>query len=239
MTQGILLKASNIDVFYGGLQVLWDIELTIKPGEIVAVIGANGSGKSTLLNTISGIIHPSRGRIEFEGKGINTLSPFQIAALGISQVPEGGKIFPDMSVLENLVIGTYSPKARSGREESLKKVYALFPVLEGRKNQLGKTLSGGERQMLAIGRGLMSNPRLMLFDEISLGLSPIVINELYKALREIRSKGITIILVEQNVRRSLKEAERAYIVEAGRIVLSGHVEDLREEEEVKKAYFGI
>lgn len=238
MATGTLLKASHIDVFYGSLQVLWDIELAVSPGEIVAVIGANGSGKSTLLNTISGILHPSRGRIEFEGQGINNLGPFQIVTLGISQVPEGGKIFPDMSVLENLVIGSYSPKARSVREENLRKVYTLFPLLENRKNQLGKTLSGGERQMLAIGRGLMSNPRLMLFDEISLGLSPIVINELYRALRKIKTEGITIILVEQNVRRSLKEAKRAYIMEAGRIVLSGNVEDLREEEDVKKAYFG-
>lgn len=238
MPEETLLKVSNIDTFYGSFQALWDVSLAVKPGEIVAIIGANGSGKSTLLNTISGIMHPARGSIEFEGKSITTLDPFQIVALGISQVPEGRRIFPNMTVLENIIIGSYNRKARSQREQNLKRVYELFPILEKRKNQLSKTLSGGEQQMLAIGRGLMSNPKLMLFDELSLGLAAIVINELYEALREIRARGITVILVEQNVRRSLKEADRAYIMEAGRIVLSGNVAELREEEKVKKAYFG-
>ncbi len=238
MPEETLLKVSNIDTFYGSFQALWDVSLAVKPGEIVAIIGANGSGKSTLLNTISGIMHPARGSIEFEGKSITTLDPFQIVAFGISQVPEGRRIFPNMTVLENIIIGSYNHKARSQREQNLKKVYELFPILEKRKNQLSKTLSGGEQQMLAIGRGLMSNPKLMLFDEMSLGLAAIILNELYEALREIRARGITVILVEQNVRRSLKEADRAYIMEAGRIVLSGNVAELREEEKVKKAYFG-
>ncbi len=238
MPEETLLKVSNIDTFYGSFQALWDVSLAVKPGEIVAIIGANGSGKSTLLNTISGIMHPARGSIEFEGKSITTLEPFQIVALGISQVPEGRRVFPNMTVLENIIIGSYNRKARSLREQNLKKVYELFPILEKRKNQLSKTLSGGEQQMLAIGRGLMSNPKLMLFDELSLGLAAIILNELYEALREIRARGITVILVEQNVRRSLKEADRAYIMEAGRIVLSGNVAELREEEKVKKAYFG-
>lgn len=238
MPEETLLKVSNIDTFYGSFQALWDVSLAVKPGEIVAIIGANGSGKSTLLNTISGIMHPARGSIEFEGKSITTSEPFQIVALGISQVPEGRRVFPNMTVLENIIIGSYNRKARSQREQNLKKVYELFPILEKRKNQLSKTLSGGEQQMLAIGRGLMSNPKLMLFDEMSLGLAAIVLNELYEALREIRARGITVILVEQNVRRSLKEADRAYIMEAGRIVLSGNVAELREEEKVKKAYFG-
>ncbi len=238
MPEETLLKVSNIDTFYGSFQALWDVSLAVKPGEIVAIIGANGSGKSTLLNTISGIMHPARGSIEFEGKSITTLEPFQIVALGISQVPEGRRVFPNMTVLENIIIGSYNRKARSLREQNLKKVYELFPILEKRKNQLSKTLSGGEQQMLAIGRGLMSNPKLMLFDELSLGLAAIILNELYEALREIRARGITVILVEQNVRRSLKEADRAYIMEAGHIVLSGNVADLREEEKVKKAYFG-
>lgn len=238
MPEETLLKVSNIDTFYGSFQALWDVSLAVKPGEIVAIIGANGSGKSTLLNTISGIMHPATGSIEFEGKSITTLEPFQIVALGISQVPEGRRVFPNMTVLENIIIGSYNRKARSQREQNLKKVYELFPILEKRKNQLSKTLSGGEQQMLAIGRGLMSNPKLMLFDEMSLGLAAIVLNELYEALREIRARGITVILVEQNVRRSLKEADRAYIMEAGRIVLSGNVAELREEEKVKKAYFG-
>jgi len=238
MPQEELLKVSNVDVFYGGLQALWDISLTVNRGEIVAIIGANGAGKSTLINVISGVIHPVRGSIEYDGRNIANLEPFQVVTLGICQVPQAGRIFPNMTVLNNLIIGSYNRNARSKREENLKSVYQHFPILKERKNQLGKTLSGGERQMLAIGRGLMSDPKLMLFDEMSLGLGPIVVNELYRVLREIRERGITVILVEQNVRRSLKEADRAYIIEAGHIVLSGDVEELREEEKVKKAYFG-
>ncbi|OGO20695.1 MAG: ABC transporter ATP-binding protein [Chloroflexi bacterium RBG_16_50_9] len=234
-----MLKVSKIDVFYGGLQALWDISLNVKFGEIVAIIGANGAGKSTLLNVISGVIHPQVGSIEYDGKNITTLEPFQVVALGICQVPEAGRVFPNMTVLDNLIIGSYNRNARPQREENLQHVFRHFPILGERRNQLGKTLSGGERQMLAIGRGLMSNPKLMLFDEMSLGLSPIVINELYRVLREIRARGIAIILVEQNVRRSLKEADRAYILECGRVTLSGKTEDLGEEEKVRKAYFGV
>jgi branched-chain amino acid transport system ATP-binding protein len=234
-----LLKVSNIDTFYGGIQALWNVSLEVKAKEIVALIGANGSGKSTLLDTILGLIRPAKGGIEFEGKNITTLTPFQIVTLGISQVPEGRRVFPELSVLDNLILGSYNHTARPKKEQNLKMVYELFPILEERKNQLAKTLSGGEQQMLALGRGLMSNPKLMLLDEMSLGLAPIVINNVYKALRKIREKGITILLVEQNVRRSLDEADRAYIMEAGRVVLSGDVADLRKEKEVKKAYFGI
>ncbi len=238
MSDGPLLKINDINVYYGSLQVLWNISVTVNAGEIVANIGSNGSGKSTLLNTISGLIHPASGKIEFDGQDITRMDPFQIVSLGICQVPEGGRAFPNMSVLENLIIGSYNKKARSVREQNLKIVFEHFPRLAERKNQLAKTLSGGERQMLAIGRGLMSNPRLMLFDEMSLGLSPIMVNELYLALREIRSRGITAILVEQNVRRSLKEADRAYIMEAGHIVLSGNAKELTKDENVQKAYFG-
>jgi branched-chain amino acid transport system ATP-binding protein len=233
-----LLKISNIDAFYGTFQALWGVSLVVKPGEIVALIGSNASGKSTLINTISGVIHPIRGTIEFDGRDISTLDPFQIVTLGISQVPEGRRIFPEMTVSDNLILGSYNRQARSNREQNLKKVYEHFPILEERRNQLAKTLSGGEQQMLVIGRGLMSNPKLMLFDEISLGLAPKVTDELYKAVREIRAKGITILLVEQNVRRSLKEADRAYIIKAGRIVLGKNVAELREEE-IKQAYFGV
>jgi branched-chain amino acid transport system ATP-binding protein len=239
MPQETLLKVSNIDVFHGSLQALWDVSLIVKRGEIVALIGANASGKSTLLNAISGLVHPAKGSIKFEGKNISVLDPFQIVTIGISQIPEGRRIFPNMTVLDNLIIGSYNQKARSKREQNLKMVYELFPILKERKNQLAKTLSGGEQQMLALGRGLMSDPKLLLLDEMSLGLAPIVLNDLYKALREIREKGITILLVEQNVRRSLEEADRAYIMEVGRVVLSGDVAELREEEEVKKAYFGV
>lgn len=239
MPEETLLKVSHLDTFYGSLQVLWDVSIEIKQGEIVAIIGANGSGKSTLLNTISGVIHPDKGSIAFEGKEISTLDPFQIVALGISQVPEGRRIFPDLSVLDNLILGSYNHRARPKKEHNFKMVYELFPILKARNNQLAKTLSGGEQQMLALGRGLMSETKLMLIDEMSLGLAPIVLNEVYRALRKIRERDITILFVEQNVRRSLEEADRAYIMEVGRVVLSGDVADLREEEEVKKAYFGV
>ncbi|UCE35785.1 MAG: ABC transporter ATP-binding protein [Deltaproteobacteria bacterium] len=234
-----MLNISTIDAFYGGFQALWNVSLEVIPKEIVALIGANGSGKSTLLDTISGLIRPAKGSIEFEGKTITELNPFEIVALGISQVPEGRRVFPDLSVLDNLILGSYNRAARSEKEQNLNMAYELFPILEKRKNQLAKTLSGGEQQMLALGRGLMSSPKLMLLDEMSLGLAPVVINNVYEALRKIRERGITILLVEQNVRRSLDEANRAYIMEAGHIVLSGNAADLREEEEVKRAYFGI
>jgi branched-chain amino acid transport system ATP-binding protein len=233
-----LLRVSHIDVFHGSFQALWDVSLSVNSGEIVAIIGANGSGKSTLLDTILGLMHPAKGSIEFEGKNISALEPFQIVDLGISLLPEGGKIFPDLTVLENLKIGSYNRKARTESTENIQRVYQLFPVVETRKAQLAKTLSGGEKQMLALGRSLMSDPKLMLLDEMSLGLAPLLVNDLYRALREIRARGITILFVEQNVRRSLTEADRAYIMETGRIVLSGKVDDLREEEKVKKAYFG-
>jgi len=239
MTQEALLKVSNIDVFHGSFQALWDVSLEVKCGEIVALIGANTSGKSTLLDTISGLLHPAKGSIEFEGENISLLNPFQIVTSGISQVPEGRGIFPNMTVLDNLILGSYNRKARPKREQNLKMVYEHFPILKERKNQLAKTLSGGEQQMLALGRGLMSDPKLLLLDEISLGLAPIIIDELYRVLQEIRARGITILFVEQNVRRSLKEADRAYIMEVGRVVLSGDVVELQKEEEVKKAYFGI
>jgi len=239
MSPKTLLKVSNIDTFYGGIQALWNVSLEVEAKEIVALVGANGSGKSTLLDTISGLVRPTQGGIEFEGENITTLNPFQIVALGISHVPEGRRVFPNMSVLDNLILGSYNRTSRLKKEQNLNMVQELFPVLRERRNQLAKTLSGGEQQMLALGRGLMSNPKLMLLDEMSLGLAPIVINNVYKALRKIREKGITLLFVEQNVRRSLEEAERAYIMEAGRVVLSGDVADLREEEEIKKAYFGI
>ena len=238
MPEETLLNVNHIDVFHGSFQALWDVSLTVNQGEIVAIIGANSSGKSTLLDTISGLIHPARGRISFEGNDISTLEPFKIVNLGISQTPEGRRIFPDLTVLENLILGSYNRKARPKRAQNLQEVYQLFPILEERKTQLAKTLSGGEQQMLAIGRGLMSTPKLMLLDEMSLGLAPILVNELYRVLQEIRERGITILFVEQNARRSLTEADRAYIMEAGRVVLSGHTAELREEESVKKAYFG-
>jgi branched-chain amino acid transport system ATP-binding protein len=238
-SQEPLLKVSNIDVFHGTFQALWDVSLEVKSGEIVGLIGANTSGKSTLLDAISGLLHPAKGKIEFEGQDISTMEPFRIVEFGITQVPEGRGIFPDMSVLDNLILGSYSRRARSRRRENLENVYQHFPILETRKKQTAKTLSGGEQQMLVVGRGLMADPKLMLLDEMSLGLAPIIITSLYKALQEIRERGITILFVEQNVRRSLQEADRAYILEVGRVTLSGTAGELREEEEVKKAYFGV
>lgn len=239
MSEQALLKVNHIDVFHGTFQALWDVSLDVREGEMLALIGANTSGKSTLLDSISGLLHPAKGRIEFEGKDITRLDPYQIVELGITQIPEGRGIFPDVTVLDNLVIGSYNRKARSRREQNLRKVYEHFPILNERKRQTAKTLSGGEQQMLVIGRGLMADPKLMLIDEMSLGLAPIVIHELFRALKEIRERGITILFVEQNVRRTLQEADRAYILETGRVVLSGTAAELREEVQVKKAYFGI
>jgi branched-chain amino acid transport system ATP-binding protein len=239
MSQGPLLKVSNVDVFHGTFQALWDVSLEVKAGEIVGLIGANTSGKSTLLDAISGLLHPAKGKIEFDGQDISTMEPFRIVELGVTQVPEGRGIFPDMSVLDNLILGSYSRRARSRRKENLENVYQHFPILETRRKQTAKTLSGGEQQMLVLGRGLMADPKLMLLDEMSLGLAPIVVTRLYKALQEIRERGITILFVEQNVKRSLQEADRAYILEVGRVTLSGTAGELREDEGVKKAYFGV
>jgi branched-chain amino acid transport system ATP-binding protein len=234
-----LLKISNVDVFHGTFQAIWDLSLEVKQGEMLALIGANTAGKSTLLDTISGLLHPAKGTIEFEGKDITCADPYKVVELGITQVPEGRGIFPEMTVLDNLIIGSYNRRARANKTKNLKNVYQHFPILERRKKQTAKTLSGGEQQMLVIGRGLMADPKLMLLDEMSLGLAPIIVNELFKALKQIRETGITILFVEQNVRRTLQEAERAYILETGRVTLSGTTAQLKEEDQVKKAYFGI
>ena len=238
MSDEVLLRVDDIDVFYGSLQVLWDVSIEVKTGEIVAIAGANGAGKTTLMKTISGILHPVTGSIEFAGEDITNMNAYDIVGHGISQVPEGRRLFPDMTVLENLRIGSYDGKARAVRQENLERVYDLFPILAERKNQVAKTLSGGQQQMVAIGRGLMSNPRLMIIDEMSLGLSPLIVLDLFKILHEIQARGVTVLLVEQNVWQTLHEADRAYIIETGRIVLSGNALELAEEEKVKNAYFG-
>jgi branched-chain amino acid transport system ATP-binding protein len=234
-----ILKVNNIDVFHGSFQALWDITLEVRKGEMLALIGANTSGKSTLLDAISGLNHPTQGTIQFEGRDISKLEPHQIVDLGITQVPEGRRIFPEMSVLGNLLMGSYTRRARAKKDENLRKVYEHFPILQRRKNQTAKTLSGGEQQMLVIGRGLMSDPKLMLVDEMSLGLAPIVVNEIFKTLREIRQGGITILFVEQNVKKSIQESDRAYILENGKVALCGTSAELCEMDKVKKAYFGI
>lgn len=239
MPEKPLLELHDISIYYGDFRAVSDVTLEVKEGEIASLIGSNAAGKSTILNTIMGLIHPAEGYIEFAGKRIDELKPFDIVSLGISLVPEERGIFPDLTVFENLKAGSYNRTARSSKHQTLKRVYDLFPVLQARKNQIASTLSGGEQQMLAIGRALMSNPRLMLFDEISLGLAPIITSKLYEVIKKINSEGITILLVEQNVKQSLSMSERAYILKAGRIVLSGSTEDLKNEEEVKKAYFGV
>lgn len=239
MPQEPLLKVDTINSFYGCFQALWDVSLEIRSMEIVALIGANGSGKSTLLDAISGVMPPANGSIEFEGSPVHNKDPYQTVSLGISQVPEGRRVFPDLTVMDNLLLGAYGRRARPNIRKNLDIVYELFPKMDTRKNQLAKTLSGGEQQMLALGRGLMSEPKLMLLDEMSLGLAPVVIKHVYEALRKIRDKGITILLVEQNVKRSLAEADRAYIMEAGRVVLSGPAQELAVDDNIKEAYFGI
>jgi len=234
-----LLDIKSIDVFHGTFQALWDVSLEVKQGEILALIGANTAGKSTLLDTISGLLHPQKGTILFDGQEISQMDPFRIVDQGITQIPEGRRIFPEMTVLANLMMGSHAPRARSQSRKNLEAVYDLFPKLAERRKQIAKTLSGGEQQMLVIGRGLMSAPRLMLIDEMSLGLAPIVVNDLFRVLKQIRETGITILFVEQNVRKSLQEADRAYILENGRIVLCGEACELQEEEKVRKAYFGV
>jgi branched-chain amino acid transport system ATP-binding protein len=239
MTDDIVLKIDDIDVFHGTFQALWNVSIEVRRGEMLALIGANTAGKTTLLDAISGILHPAKGSIRFQGKDIGGLDPYQIVELGITQVPEGRHVFSEMTVLDNLIIGSYADNARRKRTENLKMVYALFPRLAERKRQVAKTLSGGEQQMLAIGRGLMASPKLMLIDEMSLGLAPIIVDEIFKVLEKIRARDITVLFVEQNVNRTLQEADRAYILETGRVALSGTASELRDNQEVKKAYFGI
>jgi len=234
----VTLKATELNVHYKDFQALWNVSIEVKEGGIVSVIGANGSGKSTLLNTISGLLIPTQGDIEFLGEKIGGLPPYETVGRGISLVPEGRHVFPRLTVYENLVMGSYTPRSRPNRDNVLNNTYELFPVLKTRHNQMADTLSGGEQQMLAIGRAMMSEPKLILCDEISLGLAPLVIKDIYKRLRQINDEGLTIILVEQDIKRSLKAANHAYILLEGKVVLEGEPFSLTEEQ-VKKAYFGI
>ncbi|MFZ0449306.1 MAG: ABC transporter ATP-binding protein [Desulfatiglandaceae bacterium] len=232
------LKISNLDVHYKDFKALWDVSLKVTKGKIVSVIGANGAGKSTLLNTISGLLTPSKGTIEFFGEPIGGLPPHETVHKGIALVPEGRRIFPRLTVFENLVMGSYTPRTRPKRDETMKKIYELFPILKSRHAQMANSLSGGEQQMLAVGRAMMSEPTLMLCDEISLGLAPVIIKSIYKRLAQINRDGITIVLVEQDLKRSLSAADYAYIMLEGKTVLEG-VPSALTEEQVKKAYFGI
>jgi branched-chain amino acid transport system ATP-binding protein len=234
-----VLEVSNIDTFYGRIQALWDVSLSIREAEIVALVGANGAGKTTLLNTISGLLHSASGRIEFYGGRIDGLKPHAIVERGISHVPEGRRLFPDMSVRENLEMGAYLQRVWKEKEETLEQVYQLFPKLRERQGQLARTLSGGEQQMVAMGRGLMSKPRLCIIDEPSSGLAPIVVDETFRIIQGLRDRGIAILLIEQNVQQTLETADRAYVLENGRIVIAGESKKLLQEELIRKAYLGL
>ena len=235
-----MLILTNIHTFYGPIEALKGINIEVKQGEIVCLIGSNGAGKSTTLMTISGILKPSSGSIQFEGKTINGIPPHRIVKMGISQVPEGRRIFPKLTVKENLEMGAYTKfKVQSLKfKVQLDKIYELFPVLKERHKQLGGTLSGGEQQMLAIGRALMPSPKLLLLDEPSLGLAPIIVSKIFKTIKEVNREGVTVLLVEQNARAALKLSNRGYVLENGKIILEGKGEDLLSNEQVKKAYLG-
>ena len=234
-----MLEVSKLNVFYGKSQALRDVSLKVEEKEIVALVGANGAGKTTLLNTISGLLRPASGSVQFLGERIDGLAPHKVMKLGVCQIPEGRKLFREMTVGENLEMGAYSSAAWKRKEETLEQVYQVFPVLKERRKQSAKKLSGGEGQMVAIGRGLMSNPRLCMFDEPSYGLAPKLFSGVLEVIKRLREQGITIFLVEQNVRQTLETVDRAYVLENGRIVLEGKGKDLLEDERVKTAYLGV
>ncbi|MCF8128756.1 MAG: ABC transporter ATP-binding protein [Deltaproteobacteria bacterium] len=235
-----MLRVNDIDVFYGDLQVLWDVSFEVKEKEILVLIGANGAGKSTTIRTISSLLAPSKGSIEFNGIPIHGSPPHRIIEHGIVHVPEGRRLFSEMSVEENLIMGSLAQAAKKQREKSIQHVFELFPRMRERRKQAAGTLSGGEQQMLAIGRGLMSLPKMMMFDEPSLGLAPILVYEIFEMIKRInKDEGVTILLVEQNVRQTLAMCHRAYALENGRIVLEGSGKELMENEHVKEAYLGI
>lgn len=234
-----MLRVSGLQTFYGDLQALHGVTLEVREGEIVSVIGSNGAGKTTTLMTISGVLRPRRGEIAFAGRRIDHLKPADIVAAGLGHVPEGRQLFPTMTVEENLILGACTRRARVAREETLERVYTLFPRLRERCRQTAGTLSGGEQQMVAIGRGLMSRPRLLMLDEPSLGLSPMLVRAIFDIIQEINRGGATILLVEQNVFRALKLSHRGYILENGRVAAEGPSQQLLHDPQVRAAYLGL
>ncbi|HXZ43946.1 MAG TPA: ABC transporter ATP-binding protein [archaeon] len=234
-----MLEIRDLDAAYSEVTVLRGINVTLAQGESVAVIGANGAGKSTMLRVISGLLRPQRGAVLFDGSRVDHLAPYDIAALGIAHVPEGRRVLPDMTVEENLELGAYLPRPKARRRESLAWVYQIFPRLAERRYQRAGTLSGGEQQMLAVGRGLMLRPRLLMLDEPSLGLAPLVVATTFEKIAEVRKEGIAILLVEQNVQRALTLTDRGYVLEGGRVVLQGPSQTLLENPHVKVAYLGL
>jgi len=234
-----MLEIEKLGFAYGDLQVLWDVDLEVKQGEIVTVVGANGAGKSTILRNVSRLVRPGSGAIRFQGEDLTRLASHEVVARGLVQVPEARRIFPEMTVVENLRMGSYLPSTRPDRTRNMERVFTLFPRLAERKGQLGGTMSGGEQQMLAIGRGLMANPKLLLLDEPSLGLSPLFVKNIFDIIKTINAQGTTILLVEQNVYQSLHISHRAYVLETGRVVLTGTGAELLGNAHVKKAFLGM
>ena len=233
-----MLEVKDLEVYYGVIQAIKGISFHVEEGEVIALIGANGAGKTTTLQTITGMLNAQAGSIQFEGTELTKIPGHKIVSMGMAHVPEGRRVFAQLSVLENLKLGAYTRKDKTEIEESLKRVYKSFPRLEERKNQLAGTLSGGEQQMLAMGRALMSKPRIVLVDEPSMGLSPIFVEEIFNIIKEISAEGTTVLLVEQNAKKALSIADRAYVLETGKIVLEGDAKDLLNDESIKKAYLG-
>jgi branched-chain amino acid transport system ATP-binding protein len=234
-----MLEVSGVDVFYGDLQVLWDVSFEVREKEILVLVGANGAGKSTTLKTISGLLRPRKGTIVFNGVRLDQVSPDKVIGSGVVHVPEARRLFREMTVEENLILGSLSPEARKKRARTIEWVYELFPRMKERRKQVAGTMSGGEQQMCAIGRGLMSLPKIMMFDEPSLGLAPILVQEVFGIVARINREGVTVLLVEQNVRQTLAMCDRAYVLENGRIVLQGTGKELSSDPHVKEAYLGI
>lgn len=234
-----MLKVDGINVFYGDVQALWDVSFEVIEKEIVVLLGSNGAGKSTVLKTISGMVRPGSGTLDFLGMKLEETFADRIVKHGIVHVPEGRRLFPEMSVEENLVMGSLAPEPKRRREETLEKVYDLFPRLKERRKQHAGTLSGGEQQMCAVGRGLMGLPKILMLDEPSLGLSPLLTREIFKIIKKINEEGVTVLLVEQNVKHSLAICRRAYVLENGRVVMGGQGKELAENEHIKAAYLGI
>ena len=234
-----MLDVKNIDVYYGDAQALWDVSFSVNQGEIVTLVGSNGAGKSTTLKAISGLVPPSSGEIRLEGNRIDRAPAHSIVEMGIAQIPEGRRLWPGLSVQENLELGANIPAARAVRGETMEWVFQLFPLLRKRRSQIAGTLSGGEQQMLAIGRGLLSRPKLLILDEPSLGLAPLLVDEVFETIQKINSEGMTILLVEQNVNVALAISNRGYVLETGRIVISGSGKELLADDHVKTAYLGF
>ena len=233
-----MLEVKDLEVYYGVIQAIKGVSFEVNQGEVIALIGANGAGKTTILHTITGLLSPKKGQVLFEGKDITKVPAHKIVSMGMAHVPEGRRVFAELSVYENLKMGAYTRKDKGEIEEGLANVYKRFPRLEERKNQMAGTLSGGEQQMLAMGRALMSKPKIILMDEPSMGLSPILVNEIFDIIQAVSESGTTVLLVEQNAKKALSIADRAYVLETGNIVLEGNAKDLLEDDSIKKAYLG-